>query len=79
MHIGNSFLGLFAFCLGLTRFKIRRIPLFSMILLLICGPTMIFFNWFDPDHILRTASMAGILIGLATFSVRLINKGLQPV
>lgn len=75
-HIGSSFLGLFAFCLGLTRFRMRRIPLVSMILLVICGPTMIFFNWFDPDHIIRTASMAGILIGLTTFSVRLINKGL---
>ena len=75
-HIGSSFLGLFAFCLGLTRFTMRRIPFLSMVLLVICGPTMIFFNWYDPEHIIGTASMAGILIGLTTFSVRLINKGL---
>ncbi|MCD4711562.1 MAG: hypothetical protein K8R52_12015 [Bacteroidales bacterium] len=75
-HIGSSFIGLFAFGLGLTRFKIKRVPLFSMVLLMICGPTMIFFNWYDPNHLLRTAAMAGILIGVSIFSVRVINKGL---
>lgn len=74
--IGSSLLGLFAFMLGLTRFKMKRFPLFAMILLMISGPTMIFFNWYDPSHIIKTAAMAGILIGMATFSVRLINKGL---
>lgn len=74
-HIGSSFIGLFAFGLGLTRFKIKRVPLFSMVLLMICGPTMIFFNWYDPNHLLRTAAMAGILIGVSIFSVRAINRG----
>ena len=75
-RIGSSFVGLFALGLGLARFKIKRIPLFAMVLLIICGPTMIFLNWYDPDHLIRTAAMAGIVIGVATFSVRVINKGL---
>jgi hypothetical protein len=74
--IGSSLLGLFAFMLALTRFKMKRFPLFAMILLMISGPTMIFFNWYDPSHLIKTAAMAGILIGMATFSVRIINKGL---
>ncbi len=75
-RIGSSFIGLFAIGLGLTRFKMRRVPLVSMVLLMICGPTMIFFNWYDPYHLLRTAAMAGIMIGVSIFSVRVINKGL---
>jgi len=75
-HIGSSFLGLFAFGLGLTRFRMKRFPIVAMILLLICGPTMIFFNLYDPDNLIRTIAMAGNLIGVSIFSVRLINKGL---
>lgn len=76
-RIGSSFIGLFAIGLALTRFKIKRIPIFAVILLIICGPTMIFLNWYDPEHLIRTAAMAGIVIGVTTFSVRLINKGLK--
>jgi hypothetical protein len=78
-RIGSSFVGLFALCLGVIRFKIRRIPIFATVLLVICGPTMIFFNWYDPEHLIRTAAMAGIVIGVTTFSVRIINKGLEEV
>jgi len=76
-RIGSSFIGLFAIGMGLTRFKMRRVPIFAVALLIICGPTMIFFNWYDPDHLIRTAAMAGIVIGVTTFSVRVINKGLE--
>ena len=76
-RVGSSFIGLFAIGLSLTRFKMRRVPFFAVALLIICGPTMIFFNWYDPDHLIRTAAMAGIVVGVATFSVRLINKGLE--
>lgn len=76
-RMGSSFVGAFAFGLALTRFKIKRFPLTSMILLMLCGPTLIFFNWYDPEHLIRTAAMAGILIGVAVFSVRIINKGLD--
>ena len=76
-RIGSSFVGLFAIGLGLTKIKMRRIPIVSTILLIICGPAMIFFNWYDPDHLIRTAAMAGIVIGVVTFSVRIINKGLK--
>jgi hypothetical protein len=75
-HIGSSFLGLFSFGLGLTRFRMKRFPIVAMILLLICGPTMIFFNWYDPDNLIRTIAMAGNLTGVTIFSVRLINRGL---
>lgn len=74
--IGSSLLGLFAFSLSLTRFKMNRFPIIAMILLMICGPTLIFFNWYDPNHLVKTAAMAGIVIGMTIFSVRLINKGL---
>ena len=76
-RIGSSFIGAFAFGLGLTRFKMKRFPIIAMILLMISGPTMIFLNWYDPEHLIRTAAMAGILIGISIFSVRIINKGLE--
>lgn len=75
-RVGSSFLGTFVFGLGLTRIWVKRYPLVSSILLCISGPTMIYFNWTDPEHIIRTAAMAGIVIGMSIFCVRLINKGL---
>jgi hypothetical protein len=75
-RIGSSFLGTFVFVLGLSRIWIRRYPLISSILLIISGPVMIYFNWIDPDHLIRTAAMAGIVIGMTIFGVRLINKGM---
>jgi len=76
-RVGSSFVGAFAFGLGLTRFQMKRFPFIAMLLLMISGPTMIFFNWHDPEHLIRTAAMAGILIGISIFSVRIINKGLE--
>ena len=76
-RVGSSFVGAFAFGLGLTRFKIKRFPLIATVLLLISGPTMIFLNWYDPEHLVRTAAMAGNIIGISIFSVRIINKGLD--
>jgi hypothetical protein len=76
-RVGSSFVGAFAFGLALTRFKIKRFPLVSTVLLLLGGPTMIFLNWYDPEHLVRTAAMAGIIIGVSIFSVRIINKGLD--
>jgi hypothetical protein len=75
-RVGSSFLGIFVFGLGLTKFWIKRYPLVSSIILFISGPTMFYFNWHDPDHIIRTAAMAGIVIGMTIFCVRLINKGM---
>ena len=75
-RVGSSFLGTFVFGLGLTKFWLRRYPLVSSILLFLSGPTMIYFNWTDPEHIIRTAAMAGIVIGMTIFCVRLINKGM---
>lgn len=73
--IGSTCVGLWALGLGLTRFWIRRFPLVSTILLLVAGPALVFFNWYDPDHLSRTAAMAGIIVGVSIFCVRLINKG----
>jgi len=75
-HVGSSFLGIFVFGLGLTKFWIKGYPLVSCVLLLVSGPTMIYYNWNDPEHIIRTAAMAGIVIGMTIFGVRLINKGM---
>jgi hypothetical protein len=75
-RVGSSFLGTFVFGLGLTKFWLKRYPLVSSILLFLSGPTMIYFNWTDPEHIIRTAAMAGIVIGMTIFCVRLINKGM---
>jgi hypothetical protein len=75
-RVGSSFLGVFVFILGLAKFWIPRYPLISTILLLLSGPTMIYFNWTEPDHLIRTIAMAGIVVGMTIFSVRLINKGL---
>lgn len=75
-YIGSSLIGLFAIGLGLTKIRIPRFPAFATVLLLLSGPVMIFFNWYDPDHLARTVAMAGVMIGAVIFSVRLINKGL---
>jgi len=76
-RIGSSFVGLFAIGLSLTKFKLGRFPLFSTILLILSGPALIFFNWYDPEHLIRTIAMAGIMIGVLVFCVRLINRGLS--
>lgn len=76
-RVGSSFLGTFVFGLGLTKFWIKRYPIVSSILLFMSGPTMIYFNWTDPEHIIRTAAMAGIVVGMTIFCVRLINKGMD--
>jgi hypothetical protein len=76
-RVGSSFVGAFAFGLGFTRFQMKRFPIIAMVLLMISGPTMIYFNWSDPEHLIRTAAMAGIFIGISIFSVRIINEGLD--
>ena len=76
-RVGSSFVGLFAIGLSLTKFKLGRFPLFSTILLILSGPALIFFNWYDPEHLIRTIAMAGIMIGVSLFCVRLINRGLS--
>ena len=76
-RVGSNFIGAFAFFLGFSRVHIKRFPFVAMLLLMISGPTMIFFNWYDPEHLIRTVAMAGIMIGITIFSVRLINKGLE--
>lgn len=76
-RVGSSFVGAFAIGLAFTRVRLKRFPLIASLLLFISGPTMIFLNWYDPEHLVRTAAMAGILIGVSIFSVRIINKGLD--
>jgi hypothetical protein len=74
--IGGIGAALFAFGLGLSRFKVRQFPMVSTVLLMISGPMLIFFNWYNPDHILKTSAMAAMMIGLMVFCVKLINKGM---
>jgi hypothetical protein len=74
--VGSSFVGAWSLGLSLSRFRIPRFPLVSSILLMISGPALIFFNWYEPEHLGHTGAMAGIIVGVAVFCVRLINKGL---
>ena len=74
--IGGSCVGLWALGVSLTRFRVARIPIISTLLLMVSGPILVFYTWYDPDHLLRTGAMAGIIIGVMVFAVRLINKGL---
>jgi hypothetical protein len=74
--IGGGCAGLFAFSLSLTRFRIARFPMISTLLLITTGPLLVFMNWYHPEHILRTAAIAGMMIGLIVFCVRLINRGM---
>ena len=76
-YIGSSCVGLWALGLGLTKIKVARIPLISSVFLVLSGPALIFFNWYDPDHLGRTVAMAAIIIGVMLFCFRLINKGLS--
>jgi cation transport ATPase len=74
--IGGSCAALFAFTLSMTRFRVPRFPMISTILLMISGPALIYLNWYNPEHILRTVAIAGMMIGLIVFCVRLINRGM---
>ena len=76
-RIGSSCLGLFAIGLSLTKFRMGKFPFISTLLLILSGPGLIFFNWYNPDHVGKTIAMAGILIGVLVFCVRLINKGIS--
>jgi hypothetical protein len=77
-HLGSTCVGAFAVGLGLSKFKVKGFPLFSTVLLLVSGPVLIVFNWMDPDHLARTGAMAGVILGMVLFCIRLINKGLGP-
>lgn len=74
--IGSSCVGAWALGLSLTRFKFPRFPMVSTILLMISGPALVFFNWYDSDHLGHTGAMVGVIIGVSIFCVRLINKGI---
>ena len=60
--IGSSCVGAWALGLSLTRFKIPRFPMLSTLLLMISGPALVFFNWYDADHIGHTAPWQASLL-----------------
>jgi hypothetical protein len=74
-RLGSTCVGLWAMGLGLLRVRIRDFPIVASILLIISGPVMVFFNWYDPEHVIRTGAMAGIIIGVMIVCARLINRG----
>jgi len=76
-HLASSAVGIWALGLGASRIKVRRIPLMASLLYFLSPPLLIYFNWTDPDHLLRTAAMTGIVVGTLIFSVRLVNRGLE--
>jgi hypothetical protein len=75
-RMGSSFVGLWAVVVSLSRIRAKRIPLATSVLLFISGPLLVYYNWYDPEHIVRTIAMAGIIIGIMILSVRMINRGL---
>ena len=77
-RLASSSIGAFVILLGFSKFKIKSFPIFSTIFFIIAGPVLIFFNWYDPNHILRTAAMAVIAAGIIIFGIKLINSGLSP-
>ena len=77
-RIASTCIGIFVIFLGMSRFKIRAFPLFSTLFFFIGGPVLIFFNWYDTNHILRTSAMAVIAVGIIIFGIRLIYSGLTP-
>ena len=77
-RIASSCVGIFVFFLSLSRFKIKAFPIFSTLFLIIGGPVLVFFNWYDTNHILRTSAMAVIATGIIIFGIKLIYSGLTP-
>lgn len=77
-RIASSCIGIFVIFLSMSRFRIRAFPLFSTLFLFIGGPVLIFFNWYDTNHILRTSAMAVIAAGIIIFGIKLIYSGLTP-
>jgi hypothetical protein len=75
-RIGSTSVGLFSLGLSMTKFRLKKFPFLSFVILMVSGPVLIFFNWYDPEHLARTGAMAGIMIGMIIFCVRLINKGM---
>jgi hypothetical protein len=74
-HLGSSCVGLWAVGLSFSRIRVRSFPIVSSVLLLVSGPVLVYFNWFDPEHLARTSAMAGIIIGVLLLCMRLINRG----
>ncbi|MEZ5070149.1 MAG: hypothetical protein R2751_04050 [Bacteroidales bacterium] len=74
--VSGSGIGAFVFLLGWSRIRIKGFPAFSVPLMILAGPALIFFNWYDPDHLGKTVAMAGVLLAVVVLSVRMINKGL---
>jgi len=77
-RIVSSSLAVFIILLGLTKFRVKLFPVFSSILFIIAGPVLIFFNWYDTEHILMTSAIAVIATGMIVLCLKLIYSGLSP-
>jgi len=77
-RIASSCIGVFVILLAFTRFRVKTFPVISTIFFILAGPVLIFYNWYDPDHILRTSAMATIATGMIIFCIKLIYSGLSP-
>jgi len=74
----SSSLAVFVILLGLTKFRVKLFPVLSSILFITAGPVLIFFNWYDTEHILMTSAIAVIATGMIVLCLKLIYSGLSP-
>ena len=74
--LGSSAVGVWTLGLVYTRVVVKRVPMTAVVLFILTAPALIYFNWTDPDHLLRTVALTGQLVGTMIFSVRLVNRGL---
>ena len=74
--VGRMTIGLFLILFAFSKIKAHRIPLFSTVLLLLSGPLIIFFSWYNPEQLILTIAMACAAIGVVVLGLRLINRGL---
>jgi len=74
---GRMAIGAFLILFTFSRIKAKRIPLASSLMFILSGPSIIFFSWYDPEHIILTVAMAIGATGMMILGLRLINKGLR--
>lgn len=74
--LGSSMVGIWALVLGIGGLIRTGIPRVASLFLLAGAPLLVFYNWYDMDHIMRTIALVSIIIGVMLLCFRLIYRGL---